>query len=246
MKMKKLLAIFLALVTVASISLASCNKKTETPDDDEWDNEDEYNYSTSASTNKADESDKESTDTDKKTTNTGNWIDKNDTVYTGMEKTNLREGPGSSYKIGKEVPMGTAMTRISTNGSWDKVKLNDVEYYVDSDLVTTDGNDFVFEADLETPVSLTINTGYQINLRSTPFYSEEYAGSNTKFSGIKPEDITAENPLMKIAVSKSGDWYKVTYKGATCYMSASSVTAGYVADPTVSTGGSNGGSSAIG
>lgn len=245
--MKKFLAILLALATVTTISLTACNKKEDPADDgDDWDN-DFYNENkdtsdTSGSSDTADNGENGGA-------NTATWIDKNDTVYVGMNGTQLREGPGKSYKSAKTVDFKTALTRLQTNGTWDKVKLEDVEYYVMSALVSTNINDFEFD-DLASPVNLTINTGKQINLRGTPFVPDTEDNTllqhNVKKSGLKPENVTAEKPLVKVAVSKSGDYYKVTYDGTTYYIKGKKlVNEGTITDPSVS-GGSTGGGSVVG
>lgn len=243
--MKKFLAIFLALMMVCTVALVSCKKDTTDDEGDNWDNEGYDNIDNSSDSSTGSDSGT-GTDTGSGNGASGNaWIDKNDTVYTGMAQTNLREGPGSGYKVGKVVAAGTALSRTGTNGSWDKVKYQDVEYYVVSDLVTTDGKDFSFGADLAEPVSLTIKEGCQINLRATPFYSESYKDDNVAKSGLASTSISTEKPLLKVAVSESGEWYKVTYDGGTYYLAASSVSSGYVIDPSATVGG-NGGGTAIG
>ena len=163
------------------------------------------------------------------------WIDKNDKVYVGIDNTNLREGPGTGYKAAKRVASGTELIRTGTNGKWDRVKLNDVEYYVDSNLVTADGEDFKFN-NLEDPVNLTLNEGKQLNLRSTPFYSDTYKDENLGFSGLKPENVNDETPLLKVAVSANGVWYKVEYNSATYYIKAYLASDGTVTDPSAPAG----------
>lgn len=235
--MKKFLAIFLVLMMVCTVVLVSCKKDTNKDDEgDNWDNEGYDNID-----NGSDSSSGSSTGTGTGT-DSGNggasspaWIDKNDKVYVGIDNTNLREGPGTGYKAAKRVASGTELIRTGTNGKWDRVKLNDVEYYVDSNLVTADGEDFKFN-NLEDPVNLTLNEGKQLNLRSTPFYSDTYKDENLGFSGLKPENVNDETPLLKVAVSANGVWYKVEYNSATYYIKAYLASDGTVTDPSAPAG----------
>ena len=246
--MKKFLAIFLALMMITTVALVSCKKDTPADDNDDWDNEDPVgdngsdsgsdSGSGSGSDSGSDSGSGSGSNNTDDTPITNAWIDKNDKVYVGIDGTNLREGPGSGYKVGTKVNSGTELERLQTNGSWDKVKYEGVEYYVVSDLVTTAGKDFVFGADLETPVSLTINEGMQINLRTSPFYTdnEDYTGENLKnggISGLTADKVTSETPLMKVGVSENGVWFKVTYKDGTYYIKAFLAKDGTISDPTV-------------
>lgn len=246
--MKKFLAIFLALIMVLSVCLVACSKKKPSTDDEnDWEGEDTYN---ALGTGDSSSAVTEDSDDDNTPSTSGEWIDKSDTVYVGINGTNLREGPGKSYKVGTKVNFGTALTRTGTNGTWDKVTYNGGEYYVDSDLVTTDGNDFSFEADLTDPVVLTVVGDYTVNLRTSPFYSADFSDENMGISGFDLTNTSGTNILKKLAVSKSGDWYKVSYTGTTAdgktytdttfYLAFSSVSAGYVNDPSAPSNPSNG------
>ena len=185
----------------------------------------------------------------------GTWITKNDTVYVGMNSTVLRDGPGNSYSKVTTVNCGVALTRKATNGTWDKVVYNDKECYVLHALVASDGNDFLFD-DLaaDSRVELIIAQGKGLNLRTTPFVADVPSDDkaytyNVGVSGLgstaNPHDAST-NPLVKLGVSKNGNWYKVEYKGNTYYIAKNTVTSGTVIDPSVQTGGGAGGSTEIG
>lgn len=243
--MKKFLAIFLALMMITTVALVSCKKDTPADDNDDWDNEDPVgdngsdsgsdSGSGSGSDSGSDSGSGSGSNNTDDTPITNAWIDKNDKVYVGIDGTRLREGPGSGYKVGTNVNSGTELERLQTNGSWDKVKYEGVEYYVDSNLVTTAGKDFAFGADLDAPVNLTINEDKQINLRTSPFVSDadDYLYANVGKSGLTSKDVTAEKPLTKIGVSENGIWFKVTYDGNTYYIKARLAKDGTIADPTV-------------
>lgn len=182
-------------------------------------------------------------------TSVGTWIEKDDTVYVGMTSVALREGPGSSYGKITSVNSGTALERKETNGTWDKVIYDGTECYVMHALVSTDAKDFQFDLlATEDRVALTIAQGKQINLRTTPFIADVPSDdmaytANVGISGLgstsTPHDAAA-NPLIKVGVSKNGNWYQVEYKGNTYFITKYIVTTGAVIDPSVPAGSGDG------
>lgn len=247
--MKKFLAIFLALMMIMTVALVSCKKNDNTDEDgDNWDNEGYDSIGSGSESGSGSGSGSESGSDSG--TGAGTWIPKEDSVYVGMNSTALRDGPGSSYGKVATVNSGTALTRKETNGTWDKVVYNDKECYVLHALVASDANDFQFDdLAVENRVNLTIAQGKQVNLRTTPFVADVPSDDkaftfNVGVSGLgstaNPHDA-ATNPLVKIGVSKSGNWYKVEYKGNTYYIAKNTVTSGTVVDPSAPAGSGNGG-----
>ena len=246
--MKKLLAFLLVLVMILSISLAACaNKPVESEDDDDdgWGNGGDVSSST------ADTKDDNNNNDNNSNVPSNVWTEKNDKVYAGMSGVRLRTAPSTdaSSQVVTTVAMGTALDRIGTNGLWDKLTYNEQEVYVASALVTTVGTNFTFNTlSEENYVTLTMVDDYKINLRSSPFLP----GGDYAFQNIVIENFSAANgTLTKVGVSTSGNWYKVKYVGKIgdktfdgtedLYFAASSVSAGYVKDPSVSGSGSVGG-----
>lgn len=222
--MKKLMALALALLMMATtVSLASCKKDKDTDSDD--DDDYEYNYNDTNDSSARDTSDSTGKDTSKKDTGKNNtsdnadddeWIEKNDTVCVGMNDVALREGPGKKYEAVKTLKMGTSLKRTGTNGTWCKVTYNDKTYYVNAAYVTADTDDFEFVDYAEAEqVTLTVKGDNQINLRTSPFYNADSSDDNIGISGLDSDntDTASGNLLKLVAVSKSGDWYKVSYTG---------------------------------
>ncbi len=215
--MKKILALALALLMVATtVSLAACSKDDEDPDADE-DEGYEYNNDggkqTEADTDSADTSSEEETETEEIVS--GEWITMNDKVYVGMDNVALREGPGRTYEMVETLKAGVALTRTATNGSWHKVLYEGKECYVRSALTTTDGDDFSFVAyEADEQINLHVKGDFQINLRSTPFYHDDYSDENLAISGFTARETDGDDEALKLlAKSKSGDWYKVAFTG---------------------------------
>ncbi len=246
--MKKFLAIFLALLMVMTVALVSCKKDETTDEGDDWDNEGYDDIGSDSGTGTTPDNGTDTTPDDGNGTAT--WIPKEDTVYVGMNNTVLRDGPGSSYGKITTVNNGTALTRKETNGTWDKVVYNEKECYVLHALVASDANDFAFDDLAEANrVNLTIAQGKQVNLRTTPFVADVPTDDkaytyNVGVSGLGSAanvHDAATNPLVKVGVSKNGNWYKVEYKGGTYYIAKNTVTSGTVIDPSAPTGSGSGG-----
>ena len=245
--MKKTLALVLAILMLA-MTLAAC-KKEETPpvvDDDEgYVNKDSGTGDTTGTddgTDTGDESDTEEGDL------TTGWEDKADTVYVGLDKTNLRVEPSTANTVDKiQVGFGTALARTATNGVWDKVTYGEKVYYVKSDLVTTIGNDFEFvDVEGEEEIFLQVKEDKTVNLRNTPFVPERtYDDVSIGVSGLTAEK-TANNTLKKLAVSKSGTWYKVSYEGKTYYLKPVVNGTANITDPSNPNLGVGGGSNGVG
>ena len=235
--MKKFLALSLALLMLAA-SLVACNK-TQTNTFSEEDDEGYVSTTKNPTDNNTTNPDNKNPDS------TGTWVTRNDeSVYVGMDGVNLRTGPGTSYSVATTVNAGQELIRKETNGTWDKVVYNDQEYYIATDLVATNGKDFVIVAKDE-PVTLAL-TEFTINLRTTPFATKQasaYSTANIAVNGVSQKD---GGTLKKVGVSESGDWYEVSYVGTfggktydgteKLYMHKSSVLNGYVNDPEVPQG----------
>ena len=128
--MKKFLAIFLALVTVTTISLTACSKDKGKTDDD-FDDTDPFanQYLNNPSVNTGDSTDTSNASGNNDNLHFGAWVTKNDTVYV-CHDTYLRYSTSNGDKSSQVVNFGASLNRIATNGTWDKVSYNDAEYYV--------------------------------------------------------------------------------------------------------------------
>ena len=214
--MKKILALVLALLMVATmVSLTACGKDEENNEDPD----DDYEY-VDSSKGTGDE-----TDTDDETDKSGKpvvtepeeteWVNKNDYICIGVDGVVLREGPGRDYKQVKTLKAGDKLKRTGTNGRWDKVSVDNNTYYVSTTYTTNEVKDFVFveyaEAD---QVLLNVKEECVVNLRSTPFYTEGDATANILFSGFGPTETDENGESLKlIAKSESGTWFKVSFTG---------------------------------
>ena len=236
--MKKTLAILLALLTAASITLVSCNEDKGNELDDWTDDENEYvdNKDDATESDSETESDTDAAnngETNNENTNTSNngWTDVTGTLYLGVNVT-LRSQPSdaNNTKTDKNMYFGTALTRVSTNGKWEAVKISgdDTIYYVKTIYTTSKAGNFDFTDDANTPaITLSETTTNNVCFYKSPFFCEDndvnYGNMLCK-SGIKANNLSAGYSLKKLAVSSNGGWVKVEFVGTVTISANNTVT----------------------
>ncbi len=208
--MKKILAIFLALVTIMSVALVACNKKNNTTNTNDDDEGEDFVIQTKGE-------DTDDTGTDTKDSNDDDEDVFNDftasrTIW-AMTGVNLRSAPSMGENVDKiGVAAGTELTAISKSASWYKITYNNETRYVSADYVTETKAESQFnildEADY---FDLTIkpsgnNTPNQINLRTKPVFDKTLATTT-----LKETDVTAEKKLTVVGMNATGTWYIVSY-----------------------------------
>ena len=273
--MKKTLAILLALLAAASITLTSCqNDGREPVNDDNWDDQDnEYVDTDNSNEDTSKDTTNDNTDGDNENNNNNNnnntnpsgWEAKNDTVYAGVLLV-LRGTPSASGENLAEIPYGTALARAESNGTWDKVTYGDKTGYVMHVYVSANNSAFNY-TNVESPVSISVKTDSDKNVvfYTTPFVidNESYAANWLCNSGIKAEFLSEGYTLKKLAVSENKKWVKVEFVGTVTinaknsatypatnpgivYIQATSFDDGRIVDSTWSSGSGGGNSGALG
>lgn len=61
-----------------------------------------------------------------------------DTVYVTGAGVNLRTGPGTAYEVYKTINRGTELQRTGTVNGWSQVQYEDGEYYISSNMISTE------------------------------------------------------------------------------------------------------------
>ena len=263
--MKKTLAIFLALLAAASVTLASCGNKKKPVEQGNGGSyiEDEYDDTTANTNGVGDSGTNTDTSGNNGTTgnsgNTGvsdptaNYTDTNDIVYAGVEL-RLRKTPSTSATAVKTVPFGTKLTRSQTNGTWDKVTVegDTTVYYVLHCWTAASNANFQF-TDCEPADVKVVTTESKVQFYLSPFVNNdlEMAVENAYLlDGFKASDFTEGYTLTRVAMNSS--WVKVTFTGtvkgktvenATFYIQAAHFTNGRLSDPAFP---SQGGNSSVG
>ncbi|WP_225230331.1 SH3 domain-containing protein [Ureibacillus galli] len=120
------------------------------------------------------------------------------TTYTTTANLNLRSTNSTKGKILLTIPKGKTVNYISKSGTWYKVSYNGKTGWVSSDYIKTTN---------AVATKTTYTTTANLNLRST---------NSTKGSIL----LTIPKGKAVSYISKSGDWYKVTYNGKTGWVSS--------------------------
>lgn len=202
--MKKLLIATLALITALSISLAACDKnKDKDPMDDEPDDDlvarPGDDTTTTGGGNEGDNN---------SSTQTNQWVVKNDTIYI-LTDCNLRASAStSSAKVGTAT-LGLSFQRVESNGKWSKITYNDGNAYVLNALITESQQRVTFLDKVSENKILHLKPSSTSNLRTSPVAADEAQN----IVGVINDTHTAANTLKLVALSQDGAWAKVTFEG---------------------------------
>ncbi len=202
--MKKILAIFLALIMILSITLVACQKNTATTSGGNADDGNDDGVEFEAQGNK-----KDTSDTSKNTDNkTGGWEAAAYTVYSMVNNLNVRSSTSTSDNsnvLGK-LNIGEKVDATERNDDWYTVTYNGNTAYVSRDFVTLNAGEATFSR-LSEPEVLMVNEAkkdIQVVLRTDPVITDDtYA---TVFKGTY---TTAT--ISKVGSNTNGSWYIVSY-----------------------------------
>ena len=216
--MKKTLAIFLALLAAASVTLASCGNKKKPLEqggggsyiDDEYD--DDTTTNNDGNSNTGDTGNNGNTNVSDPT---ANYTDTNDVVYAGVEL-NLRTTPSTNGTVIKTVPFGTKLNRSQTNGDWDKITIEGDSnvYYVLHEWTTASNANFTF-TDCEHTAFTVVGAkeGKGVQFYYSPFVHNNLSTAlNNAYLGTAFLASDLQNyTLTRVAMNSS--WVKVIFTG---------------------------------
>lgn len=230
--MKKILAIFLALITVLSIALVACNKDNTTRGDNTNDDDGDGDLIVGSQSTGDSEQDGSDAGSDSGTPS-DSWETITYSIYT-MAKATLREDASLKATDAGTVEANTTLQAVAKKNNWYKVSYNNRELCIHADLVTTNASTAKFSV-LATADQVTLKVKdsgdsdkpYTVNLRKAPVVSDDIA---TIEHTIDHTD-TANGELKKVGVNETGNWYIVEYKGGTYYLKINSSTSAYLDDP---------------
>ena len=229
--MKKILALALAILMIVSlVTLTSCSKEEEKPDDDY-----EYNGDNSGDTSK---NGTDSSNDRYRAPAEDEWVTKsNYSVWVAADGVRLRKGPSQSDDVVAVLNAGTKLVCTRTSENWNEVKYDagsgEALYYISAQY-TENAPDFEFDAC--DPVALSIKVdgdkSCTVNLRTIPFITD---AEDLNTIGIGAFDASALNgkdangndvteSLTLVGISKSKTWYKVTYTGTWQHSKGGAIT----------------------
>ena len=223
--MKKILAIFLALIMIMSVALVACSNDRATTGGGEGGVEDDDNDFVSKKTDTSTDTDDES-----KKTNSGDWTALTNTTIYAMCKVNLRAEDSQKSTSVKQVEAMTALTAVAKSDDWYKVSYEGQELYIDANYVGSSLEEATFtdlaEADR---FNVTIKAHganedpYSVYLGKLPTFDRSLEGTIS----VKKAN-TDVNPLIVIAKNGTGSWYKVSYNNEIYYLCITSKTKPYL------------------
>jgi hypothetical protein len=221
MKMKKTLALLLALIMMLSMTMVSCNKEEpdETDEDDFGFNfEDPTGDATGDSTDESGENNNNNSD----------FVAASGTSYILHPVKVRKDAKKSSSTIGVAA-WGSAVQLVERNTLWTKIKFTDkdsgatLEGYVRNELLTVDKKQVTL-VELDTPVAAKINglgthkedgTPYTLNVRTTPWncsQSEEYPNVNVLANiGNEKYDVVDGDEVEKLGATEDGKWVYIRF-----------------------------------
>lgn len=210
--MKKLLAVFLALIMILSVSLVACSdKKDKNTDDNEIEEDNDFVPNNSTQTTAATTGDEEEDPPSTTGAPSNTWVEKTGTVYVCANETNVRKGPGTSYgKLGK-VNIGYTINYTGTNGEFYKFNYNGQDGYISVKFTDSVKSNTVFVA----PTTPAVNTAIHIKpdttlkLRTEPCQVEDADIIKAYLNSAS----TANGEMTILEISESGLWVKVHFKG---------------------------------
>ncbi len=205
--MKKLLAVFLALMMILSVSLMACSDKKEN-ENNEDENENEFVPSNKDTTGTTAANEEEDPDTNKAPV-TNTWVDESGTVYVRADGVNIRASNKTNATIIGRANFGDALQYEGFNDQWYKIKFNGTTAYISAAFVIGNQNTVTFEehATLKEGTAIKVAEGKTCNLRSDP------AVANSTLKGSIDASKTANGELTIVKINKTGTWAEVRFKG---------------------------------
>ncbi|MGE7920415.1 SH3 domain-containing protein [Viridibacillus sp. NPDC093762] len=130
------------------------------------------------------------------------------TMKVNAESLNMRSGPSTNYKVVKVLKKGNKVTKISTKGSWTKVKSINTTGWVSSKYVEN-----VSTTATSSTTKKAVATVSNLNIRSGAGTSYKSLGKLSK--GTSGTVIAEKNDWVQIKTSKYTGWVSKSYVSIT-------------------------------
>lgn len=210
--MKKILAIFLALVTIMSVALVACDKNNGGTTGGNSNDDDDDDIFVTQGNNK----DTSDTDDSKDSTNSDvdAWSTVSCNIYSMVDQLNVLDAVNGKTTV-KSYKLFETLTAVEKNSSWYKVTYDNGKVgYVRACYVTESANSANF-TDLATPEKITIAEKYkekEVTLRTNPALvtNEDVkdGASSTYFDTYEGE---SGKTLYKVGANADNTWWKVSF-----------------------------------
>ena len=214
--MKKLLAVFLALMMVLSVSLMACKKDEEPNLDDDVEDDDfivnKNNKKDTTDTGNENDDDDNGADTSNGGNVSSAWVDKTGTVYVCANQTRVRKAPDKTSVVQGKLNIGDAVNYTATNGLYYKFDYNGQVGYISAEFTDSVKSNTAFSA----PTTPAVNTAIHVKsdvisltLRTDPCMVD----SADIIKAYINSTCTANGEMTILEISDSGVWAKVKFKG---------------------------------
>lgn len=206
--MKKLLAVFLALMMILSVSLMACSdKKEKEPNEDEVEND--FVPNSNKENTGTTEANQEEDPDDTKAPASNAWTSESGTVYVRANGVSIRAAARTnSTKVGVANQKDALQYEAYTD-DWYKIKFGENVAYISAAYVTGNQNDVIFEA----PTKVAANSVIHVKNEATIFLRKDPAVHEQTVEGSIDSTKTANGELIVVNVSKSGSWAEVRFTG---------------------------------
>ncbi|MBE6549093.1 MAG: hypothetical protein E7670_01550 [Ruminococcaceae bacterium] len=206
--MKKLLAVFLALMMILSVSLMACSdKKEKEPADDEEENEFLPSKDTTGTTEANQEEDPEGT----RAPITSSWVTATGTIYVRANDVRVRSSKSttSTQNVKGTAMFGDSLQYTGYDNDWYEVTFKNEKAYISATFVSENQDTVIFEehATLKEGTAIKVAADKKCNLRTDPV-----AAAST-LKGSIDATKTANGELTIVKISKTGKWLEVRFNG---------------------------------
>ncbi|MBR2354618.1 MAG: hypothetical protein IKA76_08975 [Clostridia bacterium] len=132
------------------------------------------------------------------------WRERNDTVYLTGDLTAYNEDPIESPNYSKTylIKFKTAVKRTGTNGTWNRIIVNNKTYYIDANYTTTNKAEIIFDYSQNKKVYTTENT------KLYNFPNEE---------NLSPRSLDKNLEITQLAINETNTWIEVKYENHIYY-----------------------------
>jgi hypothetical protein len=211
--MKKLLAVFLALMMILSVSLMACSDKNDKePNDDEVNEDDDFVPNSNKDTTGTTDANEEEKDPEGTKAPVTSWTGKTGTVYVCAKNTNIRAAASKEAVKFGSVGIGYTINYTDYNGEWYKFTYDGKDAYISAAFTDNQKNNTTFSAPTlvaENSVTHIKNSVKSLTLRTDPCMEN----STNIVKGYLDYTCTANGEMTILQISDSGLWVKVQFKG---------------------------------
>ena len=121
---------------------------------------------------------------------------------------NMRSGAGKSFRVLVQLPVGTQVTVLQHNTTWDYIRYGTTDGYMDNSFLTT----IPPSGSTTTPPATGYYATVNVSTNTSPVRMRKGPGTNYNVIASVPQGTRVQ------VLSESGGWCYINYNGTTGYM----------------------------